>query len=43
MAIGIENKTNDWSELTMMNRTTDQTEMSSHGARDGIYRLDVRR
>ena len=42
IAIGTENSTIDWRELTMLNRTTDQTGMSSHGARNGIYRLDER-
>ena len=42
MAIGTENNTMDCKELTMMNRTTDQTGMSSQRARNVIYRLDER-
>ena len=36
IAIGTENNTIDWSELTMLNSNADQTGMSSHGARNGI-------
>ena len=42
IAMGTENNTIDCRELTMLNRTTDQTGMSSHGARNVIYRLDER-
>ena len=35
-AMGTENNTIDWSELTMLNNLTDQTGMSSHGARNVI-------
>ena len=41
-AIGTENNTIDWSEFTMLARTTEQSGMSSHGARNVIYRLDER-
>ena len=35
-AIGTENNTIDWSELTILNINTDQIGMSSHGARNVI-------
>ena len=38
----VENNTIDWSEFTMLARTTEQSGMSSHGARNVIYRLDER-
>ena len=43
IAIGTENSTMDCKELTILNSLTDQTGMSSHRARNGIYRLDERR
>ena len=36
MAMGTENSTIDCSEFTILNSLTDQTGMSSHGARNGI-------
>ena len=36
IAIGTENKTIDCKELTILNSVTDQTGMSSHGARNVI-------
>ena len=36
IAIGTENSTIDWSELTILNSVTEQTGMSSHGARNVI-------
>ena len=36
IAIGTENSTIDWSELTILNSVTDQIGMSSHGARNVI-------
>ena len=42
IAIGTENSTIDCKELTILISLMDQTGMSSHGARDGIYRLHER-
>ena len=42
MAIGTEYRTIDCKELTILISNADQTGMSSHGARNGIYRLDER-
>ena len=42
IAMGTENNTMDCKELTILNSNADQTGMSSHRARNEIYRLHER-